>query len=149
MITLIIKGLLIGTSGTLYRMGGSDGYSKLYRRLGVPLAVFINSLFIAKIDINLCIVAFVMLFGSLSLGYGVNSHLTKWLKNPYAVRGTVGLLCSLSALPLMWGNWMLFGFYTIMLVSWWTLNGNQRFKFNDEIEEFGMGLMIASLPILL
>jgi hypothetical protein len=149
MTNLIIKAVLIGSSGVLYRLGGADGYSKLYRRIGVPLVVLINSLFVAKISVGLSVLAFVLLFGSLSAGYGVNSRLTKFLKDPYLVRGVVGFLCALSALPLMWGNWNLFGYYTVMLVSWWTFNGNQKFKFEAEIEEFGMGIMISSLPMLL
>lgn len=149
MIILIIKALLIGACAVLYRMGGSDEYPKIFRRIGVPALIFINAVFISKVNVFLSLSSLFLLYGTLSMGYGINSKLTKWLKNGYLVRGTVGGLCALANLPILWGNWWLFGFYTIMLVSWMLLNGNGKFKFKAEIEEFAMGLMIASIPILI
>lgn len=146
---MIIKAILIALSAILYRLGGADGYSKLFRRIGVPICIGVNTV------INQdwwALLALPLLYGALSMGYGINSRLTKLLKNPYYVRGAAGLLYALANLPILWGNWALTAFYIIMLVTWVTLNGNQKFRkgmsFNDVTEEFSMGIMIATIPIL-
>lgn len=139
---MILKPILIALSMILYRLGGADGYSKLYRRLGVPACVAVVCV-IGQNWIGLLTPA--LMYGVLSMGYGINSHLTKWLKNPFIVRGAVGLLLAVSSLPLLWGQWNAIAFYSALSISFWVLNGNQKFLKNDVQEEMGMGLCAGFL----
>ena len=140
-----MKAVLIGLSGYLWRMGGSDEFPKLVRRLGcailIGIAVAVSKNWFGILSIPL-------FYGAFTLGYGVNSPLIKLFQNKYIVRYICGFLYCMPALLVMWGNWWLFGYYMIVVPCGIMLAGNQKFGFEDMREEYVIGLMVCSLPIL-
>ena len=143
---IIIRGLSIFACGIMWRMGGSDELPKLVRRLGCALIVPLPScLFGFKWYFLLSIP---LLFGAFSMGYGINSSLTKLLKNKYLVRFTCGLLYSVAAIPLLWGNWIALGFHIILTSTFVMLAGNQKFQYSDKREEFAIGSITDLMPTL-
>jgi len=143
---IIIRGLSIVTCGWLWRAGGAEGIKKIWRRLGCSIVIVLPALIFQQNWWSL--LSGVLLFGAFSLGYGVNSSLTKLLKNKYLVRFTCGLLYSIASLPILWGNWILLGFHIILTSMFVMLAGNQAFQFNDKREEFAIGTIVGLCPIL-
>jgi hypothetical protein len=145
MTEIIIRGLGIFLCGLLWRIGGSDDFPKAVRRFGVPIVIVGINLVYGN---YLSLISLPLLMGAYSLGYGINSTLTKLLKNPYLVRGVCGLLYSLAGIPILWGNWWAMGYHILLVTSFVCLSGNQKFQYNDKREELSIG-MVNGLMVLL
>lgn len=144
MIILIIKLILIALCGLFWRLGGADGFSKGFRRYGCAGLIAVSSV-LTKNWMGLA--SFPLLFGVFCIGYGEGSWLRKLLKSNYLTRFVCGLLYGLASLPILWGNWWLFGFHLCVVSSSVCLAGNQKFHLN-EIEEGFIGLITGLCPII-
>lgn len=135
----VFRILLIALSGILWRLGGQGGFpfAKSLRRWGVPIIICLSY----GITYRLCLIP--LFAGVFSVGYGINSRLSRIIPNQYLRRGFCGLLYCLPAIALLWGNWWLMGFDFLITIIGVCLAGNQKFKYNDEREESFIGLIIA------
>lgn len=87
-----------------YMLGGQ--INKLFRPIGVPLSIFGIYLLAHNHPVWMGLPA--LLYGViLTLGYGVNSKLMKWLKSEQKVRIVLGLLVSIpvALCVLLTHNW--------------------------------------------
>jgi len=148
---MILRGLVIAASAVLWRVGGASGYSKGFRRFGCPGVIFLFCIYVQN---WLALASFPLLALAFSLGYGESSTLTCFWKNiveksraKYLTRMTCGLAYSAAALFVMWNNWWGYGFHIVFVTAFVTLNGNQKFKRMAELEEWGMGLIVAFMPV--
>lgn len=112
MIILIILFSILG--GLLGSFAGEDNTSKLWRRVGIPVIIYLNSLFLGVFWLQLSLFS---LIGSLSLGYGRKGNMglfwTKFVgsnefKVDFCCRLTVALAvcCSILSIPIIKGNWL-------------------------------------------
>lgn len=75
-----------------YMLGGQ--INKLFRPIGVPLSLF--GLYLLSHNHSIFVGLPTLLYGGiLTLGYGENSKLMKWLKNEQFVRIVLGILVSI------------------------------------------------------
>ena len=76
-----------------------------------------------------------------SMGYGVDSWLTKQLKKKEYVRGAIGLLIGGSALPLavVSGSWLLFAGHMLLVPALWILLGAWNPTKSARAEETTLG----------
>lgn len=155
---VIIFTLLIGL---LWRMGGSDSFGKVFRGIGVPIAMgglaFISMtsffpllyathiIFIVGVTIGIGYVV-------LTISYGMNSPLGKlfeFIKNPtlrdVVIRGICGLCWSAVYLPLIAykGNyWLLLaGIIPTVLIP--VVRVSKLDSIGPWVEEFMMGIVYA------
>ena len=145
MISLFLKGILIILCGILWRLGGKEQFSKAYRRIGCALIIITNALIMKN---WLGLISLPLLIGAFSVGYGKNSKLMKLLKNPYLVRFVCGSAYSMASIPILLGNWWLLAWHLITVPLWTMICGNQKFQFEDEREEFSIGLLVGLCPIV-
>jgi hypothetical protein len=146
MTEIIVRGLGIFACGILWRLGGDERYPKAIRRYGCPAVIVgINMVFNFS---WIGLIAYPTLAAAFSLGYGINSTLTKLLKNGYLVRGVCGLLYSLAALPILYTNTYAMIFHILLTTSFVCLSGNQKFQYNDKREEAGIGIITGLMPLL-
>ncbi len=145
MIPLIIKSLAVISSAILYRLGGQSGYSKAFRRYGVPAVIgavaIYNQNYLGLWSVPLLVVA-------LSVGYGLNSFLMGVLNKEWLIRLVCGLLYSTAMLPLLWGNMPLFWTNTVGVAGFTMLAGTQAYEWRAAREEYIIGAAITFLPIL-
>jgi len=142
---LIIKTILIGLCGIFWRLGGKEGFSKAWRRVGCAVVILMSQIILQN---WIALISTPLLIGAFSLGYGENSKLMKALRNKYLVRLICGISYALASLPILWGNWWLFGFHLAIVSIGVMLAGNQKFKFEDEREEGFIGLIVGLCPIM-
>jgi hypothetical protein len=126
-------------------MGGKEGYTKLFRRAGCVATMAIRIIWIQN---WLGLLSLPLLFLAFTKGYGESSWLMMKLKNKWLVRLACGLMYSAASVFILWGNWWLFGFHVAVVSLGVMLAGNQKFKFDDQAEEFYIGLLVGSSPIL-
>ena len=168
-----IKSIFISlTCALLGALGGADGYSKAWRRIGIPFVI--AGLAWSYLHHWLIFSIFSMI-AVLSLGYGVpdssdsGSHLGRffyWIfrgnhfLTDIFTRGTIGFLICLTLLsiPLIKSNWIVYIIGSLIIknvyiwLSWRDLGG---FYFNgkrmiwSEAITYGTVGLIASLMVIL
>lgn len=140
---MIIKGTLTALCGICWRIGGKGGFpfAKSIRRWGVPIIICLSY----GITYRLFLIP--LYSAVFSIGYGVDSKLSRVFPNQYARRGFCGLLYCLPSIGLLWGNWWLLGFDFMITIVGVMLAGNQKFKYNDIKEESFIGLLIGLCKI--
>lgn len=138
-----IKPILIALCGILWRIGGKGGfpYAKSLRRWGVGIVIC------ASYGVTYRLLLIPLFAGVFSVGYGINSRLSRIIPNQYLRRGFCGLLYCLPSIGLLWGNWWLLGFDFLITILGVCLAGNQKFKYNDEREECFIGMLIGLCKI--
>jgi hypothetical protein len=115
-IIILVASLIAGLFGT---MGGSDKFSKVWRRYGIPAIVFAVSSFLLNTAWTLLVLP---LIGALSIGYGIpdendkGSAIGAWwyrlTKDPamtdICTRATAGvaIVVSVTILPILTGSWL-------------------------------------------
>ena len=145
MIVLIYKIASIAVCGILWRIGGMAGWSKGYRRFGVPGAIMLNVLLMQN---WLGLISIPLLIASFCIGYGETSKLSLLFESKYLVRLLCGLAYSLAAVPILWGNWWFMGFHIALTSAGVMLAGNQKFKLDDHREEGFIGMAVSMVPIM-
>ncbi len=145
MTQLIINLTTVALSGLLWRLGGAEGFSKGFRRIGCACAIITANLIAGN---WLALASLPLLIGAFSLGYGINSRLIKLFKNKYIVRAICGLAYSMASLFILWGNWWALGFHMIIVTIGVTAAGTQKFKQIDIKEEGLIGLLVAIMPVM-
>lgn len=99
-----VAGLHATTVASLYSLGGRSG--KWLRRFVAPAwlmtGVAMSLYFAGKwgTDSLWFLLSYPLYAAVWSVGYGVNSQLTRWLKNKYIVRAVTGMAYALAALPI-------------------------------------------------
>ena len=142
----LVRGLYVGLCGMLWRMGGTKDYHKLFRRLGIPA---LTAVFIWGFKAHwLGYLSLPLMFWVYSMGYGVNSRLTRLLKNKYLVRLIYGLLAAAAGTFMLWNNWWLLGYHALIVSTGIMLAGNQKFQLEDKREEFFIGCLIVICPMI-
>lgn len=138
-------GLLIAS--TLYWIGGRDGTSKLWRRLGgafiLALTVNLSSLFLGNWEI-IYLLVFPCLFAGFSMGYGGDNLLAKIIRRTlYAIGVTgSGLIFAFTIGGAAWG---IFIFHAIIgLTSVWL---GVRNPFHAVAEEWAI-CMVLNLGLI-
>ena len=119
----IITSIISVITGLLGSLGGSEGVSKMWRRLGVPLLLVSIALLVLNnwwvLTIGLLGVVFSIGYGQISINDPVPSKLGKFFYDKFngnlrlsemATRGTLGLLQGLCLLciPIIKGNWQMY-----------------------------------------
>ena len=117
---------ITGLCSALWRLGGADGFSKSYRRVGVP-AVICTTLLVTYND-PLFIASSIAMWGVLSIGYGIpdvndpnGSALGRFVLRfvndvkiaDVLIRTFIGLLIGLSLIPMAFHD---LGVYVIGVV---------------------------------
>jgi len=105
--------------GFLGSYAGSEGTSKNWRRVDIPLIFMLCAL--CKLH-NLWVISIMFMSFALSMGYGETSFLRKFFKgNNYLTRGVIGLVISLSFLviPILKGNWFFYLLGSVGIISIW------------------------------
>lgn len=148
-ITIIIITLI---AGVLYRLGGKEGFNTLFRDIGVPLCftaiLGLLGAFSSLIPALCLIPSFGLLWGSLTT---YKYFLPKPVDYSWWHYSLHGFFCALSAFPYVWatGKWV--GFI-LRVIACSALMGGWYFmsKWNDDLHEFGRGVIIAgTVPLLL
>ena len=130
----------------LWRLGGKGGFenAKSVRRIGCPIAIGIG---VALSQNWIGLLSLPLLFAAFTTGYGPESFLMKRLNNPYLVRFICGILYALAGIFILYKNLWLFAFHLLICSLGVLLVGNQKFKWEDEREEFFIGMLVSWLPI--
>jgi hypothetical protein len=156
MIILIIKSILLAGSAILWRCGGSDKFPLSWRRFGVPVLMGISAIITQN---WLGLISLPLLALSFALGYGVNSSLVKfWSKKlnklhtstqvKMFARATCGLAYSMASIFFLWGNWWAYIYHILLVASYVCITGGgQKFKYSAVLEEGGIGVIVAFMPI--
>ena len=135
--------VLAVASATLGRMGGAEGYDKLWRRIGCMLChalwliLFYKVSWLLIITMGLCYAALTTYFDTVPFNNGNDNHFMH------------GLAISLSVLPLVFGTGLWLGF-TLYVVAC-TLGMGLWSKFNTHHVKEELGryfIMIAVMPLL-
>lgn len=123
--------LTVSCCAAFWRMGGADGYSKAWRRFGVP-ASLCAILYFNFADINFIILSFPLLAAALHIGYGLpstqpideGSFLGGYMyrlvggdeeKANFLTRATVAILMCAALFPLAFQNIL---YYSISSIVW-------------------------------
>lgn len=139
---MVIRILFLMLCAIFWRLGGS--VNKGFRRYGCPALIGVMCVFTQN---WLGLLSVPLLVGAYSLGYGPSSALMKIFKSKYLVRAICGLAYGLASAPLLWGNWTALGYDVALCVSFVTLAGNQRFHWEDEREEAGIGAIVNFMKL--
>ena len=90
-----------------------------------------------------------LLWGALSIGYGVNSDLQKLLQNKYLVRAVVGFALAFSSIPIAIAchQWTLFFLHTALCISTSTILGVINPTKSARAEETVIATVTGFLPL--
>lgn len=138
----ILKLFAIAASAGLYGFGGMG--SKWLRRFISPLvitgSILALSAWAGTFSWWFALYAPLLMI-CYSLGYGTNSWLMQQLKSKELVRGAVGLLIALSALPMAVaaGSWLMFLGHLVLVPALWVLLGAWNPTKSARAEETTLG----------
>jgi len=139
--------LLAIICGVLGAWGGTDGTSKMWRRILIPVLITCFAYFHTE---SILVITIMAMIGALSIGYGIpdptdtGSTLGKFFYNLFNgnhfladifTRGTIGLIIGISliSIPIIKKNWSIYGWcclgiiLTNALISWRNLGGYYLF----------------------
>lgn len=99
-----------------FMLGGQ--WNKLFRPIGVPISIIAVYLVLPNHQ-WWCMLPVLWYGFSLTIGYGIDSKLMKWLKNEQAVRITIGILNSIPIplIILMTMNWFAIMWVPIIIAN--------------------------------